>query len=66
MKMTMMLAHAFRTRGLSCVYLYTEPDNLPAQKLFAGLGFSKEAERLSGVYPDGKQADRFSFKKDSQ
>ena len=57
-----LLVYAFTLRALDCVYLYTEPDNLPAQKLFVGLGFSKEAERLSGVYPDGKQADRFVFR----
>ena len=57
-----LLIYAFKQCGLSAVYLYTEPDNLPAQKLFAGLGFLKEAERLSGVYTDGKPADRFVFR----
>ena len=59
-----LLTYAFGELGLSSVYLYTEPDNLPAQKLFAGLGFVKEAERLTDVYPGGKQADRFVFRND--
>ncbi|MBQ6066713.1 MAG: GNAT family N-acetyltransferase [Clostridia bacterium] len=58
-----LLFYAFARRGLSVVYGYTEPGNLPAQKLFAGLGFSKVAEGLSGVYPDGKQADCFNYRK---
>lgn len=58
----LLLADAFGRLGLSLVYLYTEPDNFPAQRLFAGLGFVKEAERLTGVYPGGKPADRFVFR----
>ena len=62
----LLLAYAFTQRRLSCVYLYTEPDNLPAQKLFAGLGFIKESKRLTGIYPDGKPADRFTYRTDQE
>ena len=55
----LLLERAFSSYGLSSVYLFTEPDNLPARRLFTKLGFEKDPCLREGVYPGGRPACRF-------
>ena len=52
----LLLAHAFGALGLRAVYLYTEPDNLPAQGLFRKLGFARQPGAATDVYPGRRPA----------
>ena len=54
-----LLDRAFSELRLKTVYLYTEPENLPAQNLFRKLGFRRESGAITGVYPGGAPAYRF-------
>ena len=54
-----LLEYAFSTLCLSCIYLFTEVENIPAQRLFQRMGFIKEAF-LPQYYPNGKDAIRFT------
>lgn len=55
----LLLDTAFSSMGLTTVYLFTEPENRPAQHLFRKLGFKKESGVSADVYPGGKPAFRF-------
>lgn len=53
----LLLDLAFGPLGLRTVFLFTEPENLPARNLFRKLGFS-ESGLLEGYYPNGNDAVR--------
>lgn len=57
----LLLEQAFSTFGLNKVYLYTEVENFPAQKLFEGLGFRKEGHLKEDLIHAGTKADRFYY-----
>ena len=57
----LMLEYAFRTLRLRKVYLYTEKDNLSAQKLFERLGFRQEGLLRSDVLSRTGYADRYAY-----
>jgi len=43
------------------IYLYTEVDNIPAQKLFAKIGFKKEGRLNQDIYYNGNKIDRYVY-----
>lgn len=47
--------------GLKKIYLYTEIDNIPAQKLFEKCGFVKERLIENDLFYRGKYIDRFYY-----
>ena len=51
-----LMDYAFSSLRLDAVYLYTEPDNLPARNLFCKLGFTEEPHLIYGIYPGEKPA----------
>ena len=57
----LLLEHAFATLGLNRVYLYTEVDNLPAQRLFEKVGFIREGLLHQDILSRGKYVDRYVY-----
>lgn len=57
----LLLAYAFGELGLNRVYLYTEVENIPAQRLFEKLGFTKEGRVCNDLFSRGKFVDRFLY-----
>ncbi len=56
-----LLNYAKEQLGLDQVYLYTEVDNIPAQKLFEKLGFCKQGVEKNSAYNRGKLVDRYFY-----
>jgi len=57
----LLLEYAFGELGLQEVYLYTEVDNIPAQKLFEKCGFVKHRLDKNSAINRGKLVDRFYY-----
>ncbi len=57
----LLLKYAFNILGLNRVYLYTETENIPAQKLFEKIGFIKEGCIRDDIMSHGKLADRIAY-----
>ena len=57
----LILEYAFYELGLEKVYLYTETENVKAQKLFERLGFIKEGFLERDLYSKGKYVNRFLY-----
>lgn len=57
----MLLEYAFDTIGLNKVYLYTEYDNISAQRLFERLGFKKEGLLKEDIIYNDRRVDRFFY-----
>lgn len=57
----LLLEYAFHTLGLNRVYLYTERENLPAQRLFKRLGFAREGLLRHDLYARGHYVDRYAY-----
>lgn len=55
------LEFAFCSLGLNKVYLYTEVDNVAAQKLFEKVGFKKEGRLNADMFYRGKFIDRYVY-----
>lgn len=55
------LEHVFLKHDLNKVYLYTEVDNVPAQKLFEKIGFKKEALLKEDLIHMGRKIDRYYY-----
>jgi len=55
------LNHAFLKHNLNKIYLYTEVDNVPAQKLFEKIGFKKEGLLKEDLIHMGKKIDRYYY-----
>lgn len=55
------LQFAFTELGLDKVYLYTECENIPAQKLFEKAGFRKAGTEYGKVKNRGRSVDRFYY-----
>lgn len=47
--------------GLQRLYLFTEKDNIPAQKLFEKVGFEKEGLLKNDLIYNGKKIDRYIY-----
>lgn len=57
----LILKYAFITLTLNKVYLYTETENIPAQKLFQKVGFVKEGLIRQDVFSKGRYVDRYVY-----
>lgn len=57
----LLLDYAFIERKLSEIYLYTEVDNIPAQKLFEKCGFIKGEIFKDSAVNRGKSVDRYYY-----
>lgn len=57
----LLLADAFGPLALNKVYLYTETENITAQRLFAALGFQKEGLLAQDICHQGRLIDRFVY-----
>lgn len=55
------IEYAFKELGLNKVYLYTEVENLIAQKLFDKLGMVKEGLLKEDLIINGKKKDRYTY-----
>lgn len=53
--------YAFETLGLEKIYLYTESDNIAAQKLFRRVGFKEEGLLKKDLFSKGRYVDRFAY-----
>lgn len=57
----LILKYAFEELGLNRVYLFTESENIAAQKLFERVGFVKEGLIRQDIIFHGKLVDRFAY-----
>lgn len=57
----LLLDKGFTVFNLNKIYLYTEVENLAAQKLFERLGFVKEGLLRQDLLQDGRRVDRFVY-----
>ncbi len=55
------LDYGFSELGLNRIYLYTESENIAAQKLFEKIGFVKEGLIRSDLNSHGRFLDRFVY-----
>lgn len=58
---SLIIDYAFTTLNLNKIYLYTESDNVAAQKLFERLGFVKEGRLNADIFTNGRYVDRFIY-----
>ncbi|GMG67479.1 hypothetical protein TEHMS4_04130 [Tetragenococcus halophilus] len=56
-----MLEEAYKIYNLNKVYLFTEVDNIPAQKLFEKSGFKKEGLLKEDIIYNKKKIDRYVY-----
>lgn len=57
----LLLDYAFNKLDLNRVYLYTEQENIAAQKLFERLGFTKEGLIEQDLIYNGKKINRYIY-----
>lgn len=57
----LILKYAFHDLGMNRVYLYTEIENIPAQRLFDRIGFVKEGCIKQDLFSRGKFVDRYIY-----
>lgn len=57
----LLLEYAFSELKINKVYLYTEVDNIPAQRLFEKVGFKKEGLLKEDLIYNGRKVDRFFY-----
>lgn len=57
----LLLEYAFDKLCLNKVYLYTEHENISAQRLFERLGFEKEGLLREDLIHNGRKVDRFFY-----
>lgn len=57
----LLLDYAFQELSLNRVYLYTEVENIAAQRLFEKVGFIKEGCLRKDIVSHGKLVDRFIY-----
>ena len=55
----LLLKYAFDEIKLNRIYLYTEKDNIIAQRLFEKVGFKKEGLLLNDIYFKDRKVDRY-------
>ncbi|WP_181346901.1 GNAT family N-acetyltransferase [Thalassobacillus sp. CUG 92003] len=55
------LKHSFLKYNLNKIYLYTEVDNLPAQKLFEKVGFTQEGLMYEDLIYMGRKVNRYYY-----
>ncbi|GAB6179420.1 hypothetical protein JCM14036_07390 [Desulfotomaculum defluvii] len=57
----LLIKKAYKEIGLNKIYLYTEVDNVRAQKLFEKSGFVKEGLLKNDLFYNGKYVDRYIY-----
>lgn len=57
----MILAYGFEELQLNRIYLFTEVENIAAQRLFEKIGFVKEGVFKQDIYSHGQFADRIAY-----
>ena len=57
----LLLAYGFDQLGLNRIYLFTEVENVAAQKLFERVGFVREGVIRQDIVSHGKYADRIAY-----
>ncbi|WP_053218191.1 GNAT family N-acetyltransferase [Virgibacillus senegalensis] len=57
----LLIQRAYKEFGLNTIYLYTEVDNVRAQKLFEKSGFVKEELLKNDLFYNGKYVDRYIY-----
>lgn len=57
----LILDYGFYELGLNRIYLFTETENIPAQKLFEKVGFIKEGCIRQDIVSHGKYVDRYAY-----
>lgn len=60
----LLLEYAYKEIGLNFVYLYTETQNISAQRMFEKLGFQKLGIAEKSAVNRGRLVDRFFYKID--
>lgn len=58
---SLILRYGFERLGLNRIYLYTEAENLTAQKLFESVGFIREGLIRQDVFSHGKYVDCVTY-----
>lgn len=57
----LLLEQAYEIYGLNKVYLFTEVENIPAQKLFERVGFKKEGLLKEDIIHNQRKLDRYIY-----
>ncbi len=57
----LLLSYGFEDLSLNRIYLFTEIENIVAQKLFEIIGFRKEGIIRQDIYSHGKFVDRIAY-----
>lgn len=57
----LILAYGFEKLGLNRIYLFTETENIKAQRLFEKVGFVKEGILKQDVFSRGRFVDRITY-----
>lgn len=57
----LILQYGFEKLGLNRIYLFTEIDNIAAQKLFEKVGFTREGIIRQDIISHGKYVDRVAY-----
>lgn len=57
----LILQYGFEELGLNRIYLFTEIDNIAAQKLFEKVGFRREGVSRQDIISHGKYVDRVAY-----
>lgn len=57
----LIIRFGYEQYGLKRIYLFTEVENIPAQKLFEKVGFSREGLLKNDLFYNGKSIDRYVY-----
>lgn len=57
----LMLKYAFEELNLNKIYLYTEKENVGAQRFFEKVGFFKEGFLKEDLFYEGRKVDRYAY-----
>ncbi len=57
----LLINYTFDVLKLNKIYLYTEQENIPAQKLFEKLGFKKEGLLEQDLIYNGRKVNRYTY-----
>jgi len=57
----LLIDYAFKELCLNKIYLYTEINNYPAQRLFEKIGFKKEGLLRNDIIYNGEKIDRYVY-----
>ena len=61
LKLRLILKYGFEELGLNRIYLFTEVENVAAQKLFERVGFVREGVIRQDIVSHGTYIDRIAY-----